>query len=166
VLRRALFVGNAKVATYDYYRRAIEDDAPALSLEIVGSRMEGISDIEQAVEAFARVPNGGLIVAPDLATAANGDRIVVLAAQHRLPAVYAFSYLVAAAGLASYGTNRVAEMRQAASYIDRILRGASPGELPVQTPTSFETAINLKAANALGLTIPPTLLARADEVIE
>ena len=103
---------------------------------------------------------------PDLTTSAHGDVIVALAARHRVPAVYAFSYLVAGGGLLSYGTDRVAEMRQAASYLDRILRGAAPGDLPVQAPTKFETAVNLKTAKALGLTMPSTLLARADEVIE
>src|SRR5215213_7911375 len=101
-----------------------------------------------------------------VAAAAHGDLIVSLATKHGLRAVYAFSYLVAAGGLMSYGTDRVAEMRQAASYVDRILRGAAPGDLPVQTPTKFETVVNLKAAKALGLTIPQSLLARAEEVIE
>jgi putative tryptophan/tyrosine transport system substrate-binding protein len=165
-LTRALFVGNPNITTYGYYMSAAEVASRALALELVPARIESISDIEHFIEVFARKPDGGLLVAPDLTTAAHGDLIIALAARHRLPAVYAFSYLVAAGGLMSYGTDRVAEMRQAASYVDRILRGAAPGDLPVQTPTKFETAVNLKTAKALGLEIPPTLLARADEVIE
>jgi putative ABC transport system substrate-binding protein len=130
------------------------------------ARVESESDLERSIGDFAREPGGALVVAPDLTTSVHGNVIVALAALHRVPAVYAFSYLVAAGGLMSYGTDRVAEMRQAASYVDRILRGAAPGDLPVQTPTKFETAVNLKAAKALGLTIPQSLLARADEVIE
>jgi putative tryptophan/tyrosine transport system substrate-binding protein len=132
----------------------------------VAARVESTSDIERSITEFARGANGALVVPPDLTTAAHHDLFVALAAQHHLPAVYAFSYIVAAGGLMSYGTDRVAEMRQAASYVDRILRGAAPGDLPVQTPTTFETAVNLRTAKALGLDIPPTLLARADEVIE
>jgi len=165
-LTRALFVGNPNITTYGYYMSAAEVASRALALELVPARIESISDIEHFIEVFARRPDGGLLVAPDLTTAAHGDLIVALAARHRLPAVYAFSYLVAAGGLMSYGTDRVAEMRQAASYVDRILRGAAPGDLPVQTPTKFETAVNLRTAKALGVEIPPTLLARADEVIE
>jgi putative ABC transport system substrate-binding protein len=165
-LTRAMFMGNPKIRTYDYYLFAAEAAARALTLELVPARIESVSDIERSVEVFARVRDGALVVPPDLTTAAHGDLIVALAARHRLPAVYAFSYLVTAGGLMSYGTDRVAEMRQAASYVDRILRGAAPGDLPVQTPTKFETAVNLKTAKALGLEIPPTLLARADEVIE
>jgi putative ABC transport system substrate-binding protein len=165
-LIRAMFIGNAKFATYDYYLSAAEAAARALALELVPARIENVSDIERSIEVFAREPDGALVVAPDLTTAAHGDLIVALAARHRLPAVYAFSYLVAAGGLMSYGTDRVAEMRQAASYVDRILRGAAPGDLPVQTPTKFETSVSLKTAKALGIEIPPTLIARADEVIE
>jgi len=112
------------------------------------------------------MPDSGLIVPPDVLTASHGDLIIALAAQHRLPAVYAFSNLVSAGGLMSYGTDRVDEMRQAASYIDRILRGDKPSELPVQAPTKFETVVNLKTARALGVTVPPGLLLAADEVIE
>ncbi len=165
-LERALFVGNTKVGTYAYYLRGAEAAATALGLELVAARVESTSDIERSITEFARGANGALVVPPDLTTAAHHDLFVALAVQHRLPAVYAFSYIVAAGGLMSYGTDRVAEMRQAASYVDRILRGAAPGDLPVQTPTTFETAVNLKTAKALGLDVPPTLLARADEVIE
>ena len=118
------------------------------------------------IETVAGLPDCGLVVPPDIFTATYGDLLVSLAAQHRVPAVYAFGYLVSAGGLMSYGTDRVDEMRQAASYIDRILRGDKPADLPVQTPTKFETFINLKAAKALGITVPPGLLLAADEVIE
>lgn len=165
-LARVIFVADPKFGTYDYYFRAAEGAAKTLDLELTPARIERVSEIEHSIEAFARIPNGALVVPPDLTTASHGKLIVELAARHRLPAVYAFSYLVASGGLMSYGTDRVAEMRQAVSYVDRILRGAAPGELPVQTPTKFETAVNLKTAKALGLEIPPTLLARADEVIE
>jgi putative ABC transport system substrate-binding protein len=165
-ITRAMFLGNPKFTTYDYYLGAAEAAARSLALDLVPVRIESAAEIEQAVEVFARAPNGALVVAPDLTTATHGPVIVARAARHRLPAVYAFGYLVAAGGLMSYGTDRVAEMRQAASYVDRILRGAAASELPVQTPTKFETTVNLKTAKALGLEIPATLLARADEVIE
>jgi putative ABC transport system substrate-binding protein len=163
---RAMFLGNRTFGTYEYYFRAADAAARALALELVPAQAESASDIERAIEVFARAPDGALVVPPDLTTATHADVIVALAARHHLPAVYAFSYIVAAGGLMSYGTDRVAEMRQAVSYVDRILRGAAPGDLPVQTPIKFETAVNLRTARALGLEVPPTLLARADEVIE
>jgi putative tryptophan/tyrosine transport system substrate-binding protein len=147
-------IANTKVGIYDYYLFAAEAAARALALELVPARIESVADIERSIEGFARVPDGALVVAPDLTTAAHDDLIVALAARQRLPAVYVFSYLITAGGLMSYGTDRVTEMRQAASYVDRILRGAAPGDLPVQTPTKFETAVNLKTAKALGLTVP------------
>jgi putative ABC transport system substrate-binding protein len=165
-LARVMFVGDPKFSTYEYYLRAAEAAAGTLNLALVPARSESISAIEHSIESFAQTPDGALVVAPDLTTATHGKRIISLAALHRLPAVYAFGYLVAAGGLMSYGTNRVAEMRQAATYVDRILHGAAPADLPVQTPTTFETTINLTTAKALGLEIPAALLARADEVIE
>jgi len=112
------------------------------------------------------VPNGGLVLPPDITTFANRDLIVTRAAQHRLPAVYSSREWVAAGGLMSYGTDFIVLFRQAASYVDRILRGANPADLPVQAPTKYETIINLKTARALGLAVPPGLLVAADEVIE
>jgi putative ABC transport system substrate-binding protein len=165
-IRRAIFIGNPKPTTYHYYLRATETAAASLAIELVPSPVETAAEITNRIEALARVPGTGLLVAPDIFTAAHGDLIIDLAARHRLPAVYAFGYLVAAGGLMSYGTDRVAEMRQAASYIDRILRGDKPANLPVQTPTRFETAINLKTARALGVTVPAGLLLAADQVIE
>jgi len=118
------------------------------------------------IEALAREPDGGLMVLPDVSTANNRDLIIALAARHRLPAVYPFRYFAASGGLFSYGTDVADLFRRAASYVDRILKGAKPGDLPVQAPSKFELVINSKTAKALGLTVPPLMLARADEVIE
>jgi len=112
------------------------------------------------------VPNGGLVLIPDISTAVHRDLIIALATRHRLPAVYWDRSLVAAGGLMSYGNDLVDSFRQAASYVDRILRGDKPADLPVQAATRFETTVNLKTAKALGLTVPPGLLVAADEVIE
>jgi putative ABC transport system substrate-binding protein len=123
-------------------------------------------EIERAVTAFARSTNGGLIVSGSALTVLHRDLIVTLAARHKLPAVYYERYYVTAGGLISYGPDFLDQFRSAAGYIDRILKGEKPADLPVQQPTKFELVINLKAARALGLDVPPTLLARADEVIE
>ena len=140
--------------------------AAALAIEVVPRPVKNAAEITNAIEDFARVSDSGLIVPPDVFTVTHSDLIIALAARHRLPAVYAFGYLVAEGGLMSYGTDRVDEMRQAASYIDRILHGDKPADLPVQAPNKFETVVNLKTAKALGVTIPPGLLLAADEVIE
>ncbi len=124
------------------------------------------NEIERGIAAFLRGANDGLIVPASTLAAFHRNLIVSLAAQHRLPAVYAFSYFTAAGGLASYGPDLVSPYRRAAAYVDRILRGEKPADLPVQVATKYELAINLKTARALGLTVPPALLARADEVIE
>jgi putative ABC transport system substrate-binding protein len=128
--------------------------------------VENATDIERSVDLFARVPNGGLVVPPDPTTAVHREVIIASAVRHRLPAVYSLRYFVVAGGLMSYGTDRVEQMRPAASYVDRILRGAKPADLPVQAPVKFETVVNLKTAKALGFEVPPSLLVRADEVIE
>ena len=130
------------------------------------SRVETAADIERAIESFARVPNGGLLVVPDTNNTVHLDLIIALAARHRLPAVYVNRQFAAAGGLMSYGIDNVDTVRQAASYVDRILRGEKPADLPVQAPVKYELVINLKTAKALGLDVPTTLLARADEVIE
>jgi len=124
------------------------------------------AQIEPTVTSFAREPNGGLIVVPNPVTIGHRELIIALAAQHRLPAVYAYRYFVAEGGLISYGPHFVDQYRQAAGYVDRILKGEKPADLPVQAPTKYELVVNLKTAVALGLEVPPTLLARADEVIE
>ena len=124
------------------------------------------AEIERTVAAFAREPNGGLIVVVSSWATVHRELIVALAAKHRLPAIYPYRYFVADGGLMSYGPDLIDQYRRAASYVDRILKGEKPGDLPVQNPTRYELVINLKTAKALGLDIPPTLLARADEVIE
>ena len=123
-------------------------------------------EIERAVTEFAAESNGGLIAAPHAITLANRDVIIELAARYRLPAVYAFRNFATVGGLVSYGANSIEVFRQGASYVDRILKGAKPADLPAQFPTKYELVINLKTAKALGLALPPRLLTRADEVIE
>jgi ABC-type uncharacterized transport system substrate-binding protein len=157
---------STKAATsFDYFLRTAQAVAPALAVEVVASHVETAADIERAIESFAR-PDSGLIFPPDVTAVAHRDLIVALAARHRLPAVYPLHLFVAAGGLMSYGTDQNDMFRLAASYVDRILRGDKPAELPVQAPTKFETFVNLKTAKALGLTVPPGLLVAADEVIE
>jgi putative tryptophan/tyrosine transport system substrate-binding protein len=167
-LTRAALVVNPKTAAYyDYYLRAAQAAASSLAIEVILSPIENApADIERAIEAFARVPDGGLVLPPDTSTIVHRDLIIALAARHRLPAVYSDRLFVAAGGLICYSTDRADQFRQAAYYVDRILRGAKPADLPLQAPTKYETAINLKTARALGLTVPPGLLVAADEVIE
>ena len=124
------------------------------------------AELERAIDAFARTPNGGLLVLPDVTNLIHRNQIIALAARHRLPAVYPYRYYATSGGLLSYGSEHADVFQRAASYVDRILKGTSPGELPVQAPTKYELVINLKTANALDLTIPAALLAIADEVIE
>ena len=167
-LSRAALVCNPKTAVYyDYLLRAAEAVAPALGIELVPGRIENAAaDIERAIAAIAGVPNGGMVVLPDSTTSVHRELITALAARYRLPAVYNNRFFVDAGGLMSYGVVWVDEYRQAASYVDRILRGAKPADLPVQTPTKYETVLNLKTAKALGLPVPAELLVAADEVIE
>jgi putative ABC transport system substrate-binding protein len=136
------------------------------SMELSAVDLRDADEMERAVAAFARVPNGGLIVTASVVLGTHPDKIAALAARYSLPAVYPFSYYVRPGGLMSYGPDETEEYRQASGYIDRILKGAKPAELPVQAPTKYLLSINLKAAKALGLTVPQSLLARADEVIE
>src|SRR5262249_7466126 len=124
------------------------------------------ADTERSIESFARAPDSGLVFPPESTTILHRDLIVALAARHRLPAVYSARFWVEAGGLMCYGSDQVVLFGQAAFYVDRILRGANPTDLPVQAPTKYETVINLKTAKALGLTVPPGLLVAADEVIE
>jgi putative ABC transport system substrate-binding protein len=145
---------------------AIQSAAPSLGVEVNPINVSDAGDIERAVTAFARSSNGGLIVTASGLTIVHRDLINTLAARHKLPAVYFERLFVAAGGLISYGSVVVDQSRRAASYVDRILKGEKPADLPVQAPTKFELVINLKTAKALGLTVPPSLLARADEVIE
>jgi putative ABC transport system substrate-binding protein len=144
----------------------IQAMAPLLRVEVSPVNVREAGDIESSIAVFARLPNGGLIVTPSRPTTLHRDLIVKLAAEHRLPAVYSERSFVAAGGLLSYGGNYIEQYRQAAGYVDRILRGEKPADLPVQAPVKYETVINLKTAKAHGLEVPPSLLARADEVIE
>ena len=136
-----------------------------VGLELFPANAISAGEIERGIAAFARSPNGGLIVTSG-GTAFHRNLIISLAARHRLPAVYPYRYYSTAGGLISYGPNTIEPVRRAASYVDRILKGEKPADLPVQAPIKYELAINLKTAKALGLTVPDTLLARADEVIE
>jgi putative ABC transport system substrate-binding protein len=145
---------------------AIQSVAPSFGVELSPVNVRDAPEIERAVTAFARSSNGGMIVTGSPLALVHRDLIITLAARHKLPAVYVERYFVAAGGLISYGPNRVDQFRQAAAYVDRILKGEKPADLPVQAPTKYELVINLKTAKALGLDVPPTLLARADEVIE
>ena len=165
-LTRAALLANPKTAAFDYFLRSAKTLAPSLAIEVVPLPIENANDIERSIEGFAREGNGGLVLPPDTTTVVHRDLIIELAARHRLPAVYAVRVFVVASGLMYYGTDFVELYRQAASYVDRILRGAKTVELPVQMPTRFETVLNLKTAKALGLTVPPGLLVAADQVIE
>ena len=144
----------------------IQAMAPSLRVEISPLNMRDAGEIERAVELFARAPNGGLIVTAGAAAQVHRDLVIALAARHKLPAAYYERSFAAAGGLISYGPDYIDQYRRAAGYVDRILRGEKPADLPVQTPTKYELVINLTTAKALGLTVSPTLLARADEVIE
>jgi putative ABC transport system substrate-binding protein len=140
--------------------------APSFAVRPMTTSVRTAAEIEGAITALATEPDGGLIVMPDATTNSHSELIIGLAARNRLPAIYAFRYFVAAGGLISYGYDPVDLFRRAASYVDRILRGEKPGDLPVQQPQKFELVINLKTATALGLTIPQSLLIQASEVIE
>jgi putative ABC transport system substrate-binding protein len=144
----------------------IQSVAPSLGVNVVPINLRDTTEIEHAVAAFARSANGGLISTSSAFAAVHRDLIITLAAQHKLPAVYIARLYVASGGLISYGPNFVNQHRQAASYVDRILKGEKPADLPVQAPTKYDLTVNLKTAKALGLEIPAAVLARADEVIE
>jgi ABC-type uncharacterized transport system substrate-binding protein len=140
--------------------------APSFGVELHPIDVRDPGEIERAVVAFARLPDGGLIIVGAPSVVAYRHLIIALAARHRLPAVYPFAYFIRNGGLISYGPDTVDPYRRAAGYVDRILKGEKPADLPVQAPTKYELAINLKTARELGIELPPTLLARADEVIE
>jgi putative tryptophan/tyrosine transport system substrate-binding protein len=166
-LRRVAVIFNPETsAGGPSYLRSVETAAPLFSVEVTGAPVHHAGDIELAISSLVREPGGGLIVLPDPFTASHYKQIVELAARYRLPAIYAIRDYVNEGGLMSYGTDAVDMYRRAASYVDQILRGANPANLPVQAQTKFGLVINLKTAKALGLTVPPSLLDRADEVIE
>jgi putative ABC transport system substrate-binding protein len=144
----------------------IQSVTPLVNLDVSPVNLRDAAEIERAVAAFAQAANGGLIVTSSALSEVHRDLIITLAARHKLPAVYYERHHVAGGGLISYGPNFPDQFRRAAGYVDRILKGEKPADLPVQAPTKYELAVNLKTAKALGLAIPPTVLARADEVIE
>ena len=145
---------------------AMQGVAPSLHVDVSAVNVRDAGEIERGIAAFARQPNGGLVTLGSPVTLANTDMIVTLAVRHRLPAIYTTRYFVTGGGLMSYGPDRVDLYRRAAGYVDRILRGEKPTNLPVEAPTKYQLVINLKTAKALDLKIAPALLTRADEVIE
>jgi putative tryptophan/tyrosine transport system substrate-binding protein len=163
-LTQALVIQNPETSAG--YLRAIEAAASSRGVRLTAASVSNAVEIERAFDTFVPQQTGGLIVLPDPVAAVYRERIVALAARHRLPAVYPLRFFVASGGLISYGINNYEQWRQAASYLDRLLKGSRPSDLPIQLPTRFELIVNLKAAKALGLTIPESFLARADEVIE
>jgi putative tryptophan/tyrosine transport system substrate-binding protein len=166
-LSRVGFMVNPEVSPhYQNYFSVFTGVAPKFKVEAIRCFAGRASEIEDQIKALARQPNSGLLVAPDTFTALHRQLIAAAAARHRIPAVYVFREAVMAGGLLSYGPDQLDVIRRSASYIDRILRGERPAELPIQAPVKFELVVNLKTAAALGLEVPPTLLARADEVIE
>jgi putative ABC transport system substrate-binding protein len=164
---RVLLVFNPQSAPFaDLFLRPIEAAAPHLSVTPIRAAVRDTADVDRVFDALAREPNGGLMVLPDISMTNYRQAIIGLAARHRVPAIYPFRYFAVSGGLMSYGTDLAEVSWRAAAYVDRILKGEKPGDLPVQAPTKYEFVINLKTAKALGLTVPPTLLALADEVIE
>jgi putative tryptophan/tyrosine transport system substrate-binding protein len=163
---RAAVLRDAALAAGIGQLGAIQSLAPSFGVELSPIDVRDAGEIERAVTAFARSPNDGLLVTGSALATVHRDLIVALAARHRLPAVYTLRLFVAAGGLISYGPDSIDPYRQAAGYVDRILKGEKPADLPVQAPTKYELVINLKTAKALGLEVPPSLLARADGVIE
>jgi putative ABC transport system substrate-binding protein len=144
----------------------IQSVATSAGVDVRPVNLRDAGETERAITAFARAPNGGLVVTASAWSVVRRDLIIALAARHKLPAVYFERFFVVAGGLISYGANFVDQYRRAAGYVDRILKGEKPADLPVQAPTKYELVINLKTAKTLGLAVPPSVLARADEVIE
>lgn len=167
-INRVAFIFDPKVAPGGgtYYTKLIESAAPSFAVVPTAAPVHDPGGIERAIGDFATKPDGGLLVLPDATTNLHRALIIALAARYRMPAVYEFTHIAEEGGLISYGVDVVELFRRAATYVDRILKGASPADLPVQTPTKFELVINQKTAKTLGLTIPSTLLAIADEIIE
>jgi putative ABC transport system substrate-binding protein len=166
-VNRVAFLFNPATATYfEYYTNPFKAAAASFGVEAIAAPVHDRSELESAFAAQAREPNGSLIVLPDSFLNAHSVEITSLAARYRLPAVYPYRLYIKVGGLLSYGNDVFDNYRRAAGYVDRILKGEKPGELPVQAPVKFELVLNLKTAKDLGLTLPPSLLARADEVIE
>jgi putative ABC transport system substrate-binding protein len=166
-VRRVAFVFNPQAAPYaERFVQSIAPVAPSFGLDLTVSPTRDLAEIERAIVAVSGEPKGGLIICPDSFTAANRGLIISLAARYRLPAVYPYRFDAVDGGLLSYGHDNNEPFQRAPAYVDRILKGANPGDLPIQQPTKFELIINLKTAKTLGLTIPPQLLDRANELIE
>jgi putative tryptophan/tyrosine transport system substrate-binding protein len=163
---RAAVVRDPTIASGIGQFAAVQAVAPSLGVELSPVDAHDAGEIERAVAAFTQAGNGGLIVTASALATRHRELILTLAARHKLPAVYPYRYFVTGGGLISYGPDSIDQYRRAASYVDRILKGEKPADLPVQAPTKYETVINLTTAKALGLTVPPALLARADAVIE
>jgi putative ABC transport system substrate-binding protein len=164
---RVALVFNPQSAPFaDMFLKPVEVVAPSFSVAPIKAAVRDPADVDRVFDALTHEPNGGLMVLPDISMINYREAIVALAARHRVPAAYPFRFFATSGGLMSYGTDVTEVFRRAAAYVDRILKGTSPGELPIQAPTKYELVINLKTAKALGLEVPPTLLARADEVIE
>jgi putative ABC transport system substrate-binding protein len=165
-VQRVALVHSPDVSAQFGFIHAAQAASTSLRMTVTAAGVRSNADIEQALTAFAKEPNGGLIVAPFPFIATSQDRLIALASDLRLPAIYPFRYFAANGGLASYGFDTIDPHRQAASYVDRILKGEKPGDLPIQAPTKYELVINLKTAKAIGLTISRELQLRADELIE
>jgi putative ABC transport system substrate-binding protein len=166
-VNRVAFLFNPVTAPYlDYYLNPLKAAAPSFGVQAIVAPIGDMSELETAVTAQAREPNGSVIMMPDFFTLSHRAEVTSLAARYRLPAVYPFRQFAQAGGLLSYGNDTTDNYRRAATYVDRVLKGTKPSELPVQAPVKFQLLINLKTAKAIGLTVPPSLLARADEVIE
>jgi putative ABC transport system substrate-binding protein len=165
-VRRAAVLRDPTIASGIGQFAAVQAAAPSLGMELSAVDVRDAGEIERAVMAFTRSPNGGLIVTASALATRHRDLLIALAARHRLPAVYPNRYFVTGGGLISYGPDYVDQYRRAAGYVDRILKGEKPADLPVQAPTKYETVINLKTAKTLGLSVPMSLQQRADDVIE
>jgi putative tryptophan/tyrosine transport system substrate-binding protein len=166
VVRVALLFNPATASYAENWLNPFKAAAASFGVQAIAAAVHDTPELESALAALAGEPSGGLIVMPDTFTTARRAEIAATAARHRLPAVYPFRYFATSGGLLSYGADLVHDFRRSATYADRILKGAKPSELPVQAPVKFELVINMKTARALGIDVPPALLARADEVIE
>jgi putative ABC transport system substrate-binding protein len=165
-VRRAAILRDPTIASGIGQFAAIQAVGPSLGIELSAVDVRDVDEIDRVLTAFARSGNGGMIVTPSPVASHQSNRIIALAGRHRLPAIYAWRFYAAAGGLVAYAPDLPDQYRLAAGYVDRILKGEKPADLPVQAPTKYELVINLKTAKALGLTVPPALIARADEVIE
>jgi putative ABC transport system substrate-binding protein len=165
-LTRVAVLGHPTDFTWPIFLRTIAEVSPSLGLQVIPTGVRNAEEIERAIDDFAREPNGGLLNLPNPTNVINRGLILRLAIRHRLPVVYHLRFFAAEGGLISYGADNLDLYRRSASYVDRVLKGEKPGDLPIQFPTRYEMVINLKTAKAIGLTIPESFLLRADEVIE